>query len=101
MVNAPLKDIVELRLNKRVQIGGCSAGSRCRDYKPVLQQSKNAKIKSLTKKIMKLVFDLQPIVNASEEIEIILKADDKVLKERVNLIKNLIKDDFEMEIIEQ
>lgn len=65
------------------------------------RESKNAKVKGLTKKLMKLVFDLEPIVSASEEIEIVLKADDSVLKQRCDMIKNLIKEDFEMEVIEQ
>lgn len=65
------------------------------------RESKNTNTKRLTKKILKTVFDLQPIINASEEIEIILKADDSVLEKRIEMIKNLIKEDYEMDIIEQ
>ena len=65
------------------------------------RESKNTNTKRLTKKILKTVSDLQPIINASEEIEIILKADDSVLEKRIEMIKNLIKEDYEMDIIEQ
>jgi hypothetical protein len=64
------------------------------------RESKNTNTKRLLKKIMKLVFDLQPIVNASEEIEIVLKAEDEVLKKRLELIKKLVKDQYEIEVIE-
>ena len=64
------------------------------------RESKNTNTKRLVKKIMKLVFDLQPIINASEEIEIVLKAEDDVLKKRIELIKKLIKDQYEIEVIE-
>ena len=64
------------------------------------KESKNTNAKRLVKKILKVTMDLGPIVTATEEIEIVLKAEDDVLQKRLEMIKGLIKDEYEMEIIE-
>lgn len=64
------------------------------------KESKNTNTKRLVKKILKVTMDLGPIISSTEEIEIVLKAEDDVLQKRLEMIKNLVKEEYEMEIIE-
>jgi hypothetical protein len=64
------------------------------------KENKSTNTKRLVKKLLKVTMDLGPIINTTEEIEIVLNAEDDVLKKRLEMIKGIVKDEYEMEVIE-